>query len=40
VPIEPDPINFNLDLWYEGDSLTTLDILDALGVYGFDGLTR
>ena len=40
VPLEQDPVNFNLDLGYEGDTLGSLDILDALGVYGFDGLTR
>jgi hypothetical protein len=40
VPLEQEPINCNLDLGYEGDTLGSLDILDALGVYGFDGLTR
>jgi hypothetical protein len=40
VPLEQDPINFNFDLGYEGDTLETLDILDAIGVYGYEGLTR
>jgi hypothetical protein len=40
VPLAQDPVNFNFDLGYEGDTLESLDILDALGVYSFDGLTR
>jgi len=40
VPISQDPINFNFDLGYVGETLASLDILDALGTYGFDGLTR
>jgi hypothetical protein len=40
VPLEQDPINANLDLGYEGTTLASLDILDALGVYGYGGLTR
>jgi len=40
VPIAQDPINFNFDLGYEGDTLASLDILDAIGVYGYEGLTR
>ena len=40
VPLEQEPINANLDLGYTGDTLATLDILDAVGVYGFGGLTR
>lgn len=40
VPLEQDPFNFNLDLGYVGETLMSLDILDALGVYGFDGMTR
>ena len=40
VPLEQDPFNFNLDLGYDGDTLASLDILDALGTYSFDGLTR
>jgi hypothetical protein len=40
VPLEQEPVNFNLDLGYSGDTLSSLDILDALGDYDFDGLTR
>ena len=40
VPLEQDPINFNLDLGYVGETLMSLDILDALGVYSFEGMTR
>ena len=40
VPLEQDPVNFNLDLGYEGETLPSLDILDALGEYGYDGMTR
>ena len=40
VPLEQTPINFNLDLGYVGGTLGSLDILDAVGVYDFDGLTR
>jgi hypothetical protein len=40
VPLEQDPINFNLDLGYEGSTLGSLNILDALGTYDFTGLTR
>ena len=40
VPLEQTPINFNLDLGYDGATLASLDILDALGVYDFTGLTR
>lgn len=40
VPIEQTPIQFNLDLGYDGGTLTSLDILDAQGTYGFGGLTR
>jgi len=40
VPLTQDPVQFNLDLGYEGDTLTSLDIIDAKGVYAFDGLTR
>ena len=39
VPLEQEPFNANLSLGYEGDTLESLDILDAIGVYGFDGLT-
>jgi hypothetical protein len=40
VPLEQDPLNFNLDLGYVGETLESLDILDAIGVYGYEGLTR
>ena len=33
-------VQLNLDLGYEGDTLSSLDILDAGGVYDLDGLTR
>ncbi|MEZ4650616.1 MAG: hypothetical protein R3E97_17880 [Candidatus Eisenbacteria bacterium] len=32
--------NLNVDLGYVGETLTTLDILDAFGTYDFTGLTR
>jgi hypothetical protein len=38
--LEQEPYNVNLDLGYEGDTLSSLDILDAGGVYDLDGLTR
>lgn len=40
VPLSQTPINFNLDLGYDGATLGSLNILDALGDYGFSGLTR
>lgn len=40
VPLAQDPFNFNLDLGYTGETLGSLDILDAIGVYDFTGLTR
>ena len=40
VPLEQEPFNFNLDLGYDGSTLTSLDIIDAKGHYAFDGLTR
>ena len=40
VPLSQEPFNANLDLGYTGDTLSSLDILDAVGVYDFDGLTR
>lgn len=40
VPIAQTPLQFNLDLGYDGSTLTSLDILDAQGTYGFGGLTR
>jgi hypothetical protein len=39
VPLEQDPFNLNLSLGYTGDTLSSLDILDAVGTYDFDGLT-
>jgi hypothetical protein len=39
VPLEQEPFNANLELGYSGDTLSSLDILDAIGVYNFDGLT-
>jgi hypothetical protein len=39
VPLEQDPFEANVDLGYVGDTLDSLDILDALGTYDFDGLT-
>lgn len=39
VPLEQEPHNLNLSLGYTGDTLASLDILDAIGVYGFGGLT-
>lgn len=40
VPLAQDPVNLNLDLGYDGATLASLDILDALGTYDFTGLTR
>ena len=40
VPLDQTPINANLDLGYDGATLSSLDILDAVGDYGFAGLTR
>jgi hypothetical protein len=40
VPLEQEPVNFNLDLGYDGDTLDSLDILDAEGTYDYNGLTR
>jgi hypothetical protein len=40
VQLEQVDYQFNLDLGYEGDTLETLDIGDALGYYDFSGLTR
>jgi hypothetical protein len=39
VPLEQEPFEANVDLGYTGDTLDSLDILDALGIYDFDGLT-
>lgn len=40
VPLSQTPLQFNLDLGYVGATLGSLNILDAIGVYGFGGLTR
>jgi len=40
VPLAQTPYQFNLDLGYVGTTLASLNILDALGTYGFGGLTR
>jgi hypothetical protein len=40
VPLDQSPYQANLDLGYTGDTLASLDILDAQGVYDFGGLTR
>lgn len=39
VPLSQTPVQMDLSIGYSGDTLTSLDILDALGVYGFTGLT-
>ena len=40
MPLEQTPINLNVDLGYVGSTLSSLDILDAVGTYDFTGLTR
>jgi len=40
VPLSQSPVQANLDLGYEGSTLSSLNILDAVGTYGFGGLTR
>ncbi|MFG0259864.1 MAG: hypothetical protein ACF8LK_05870 [Phycisphaerales bacterium JB041] len=40
VQLSEEPYNFDLSLGYTGETLDSLDILDALGTYEFDGLTR
>lgn len=40
VALSQGDFYFNLDLGYTGDTLNSLDILDALGTYDFGGLTR
>jgi len=40
VALAQEPFSLNLDLGYEGDVLSSLDILDAQGEYAFEGLTR
>ena len=39
VALAQTPQNFGLDLGYTGTTLGSLDILDAIGVYDFTGLT-
>ena len=39
VPLEQTPVNFDLDIGYTGDTLSSLDIHDAIGTYDFTGLT-
>ena len=39
VPLAQPPYHLGLDLGYTGDTLGSLDILDAVGVYDFTGLT-
>ena len=40
VPLVDAPFQLGYDLGYEGATLGSLDILDALGVYEYVGLTR
>ena len=40
VPISQTPLQVNLDLGYSASTLSSLNILDAVGTYDFDGLTR
>jgi hypothetical protein len=40
VQLEQVDYNFNLDLGYDGATLVSLEILEALGYYDFTGLTR
>lgn len=40
VPLSQSPLQVNLDLGYVGSTLSSLDIMDALGSYDFTGLTR
>jgi len=35
-----EPFESHFDVGYEGDTLTSLDIRDAVGIYTYDGLTR
>lgn len=39
VALEQEPFNADLHVSYTGDTLSSLDILDAVGTYDFDGLT-
>lgn len=40
VPISQTPLQANVDLGYVGSTLSSLNILDAIGTYDFAGLTR
>ena len=40
VPLVTTPHQLGFDVGYEGDTLDSLDIIDALGLYEFGGLTR
>ena len=40
VPLDQSPLNANLELGYDGSTLSSLNILDAVGDYNFTGLTR
>ncbi len=40
VPLSQTPLNVNVDIGYVGSTLSSLDILDAVGDYDFTGLTR
>jgi len=35
-----EPFEAHFDVGYEGDTIDSLDIVDAVGVYAYDGLTR
>jgi hypothetical protein len=40
VPLEQEPVQAGFNVGYTGDTLDSLDILDALGTYDYDGLTN
>lgn len=40
VALEQTPFNLDVDLGYDGATLSSLNILDAVGTYDFTGLTR
>ena len=40
VPLSQSPLQANLDLGYNGTTLSSLNILNAFGTYNFNGLTR
>jgi hypothetical protein len=39
VPLERSPFNAHFRLGYDGSTLSSLDIVDAIGSYDFTGLT-